>query len=125
MKHFILLLLLIVSASSFAMDGFNQGIHCFLQTVQPEYKSEDPDPIAQRRRTPAAPLECIITEERGVQFVSGLMPNILYFEIKDENENIQSYADESTFIDALFSMKGEVTIIFVASDNEYIGYVNL
>ena len=125
MKHFILLLLLLVSASSFAMDGFNQGIHCFLQIRQPEVEPENPEDPLYRRRTPAAPLECIITEEKGVQFVSELMTNILYFEIKDENENMQSYADESTFIDALFSMNGELTIILVGSDNEYIGYVDL
>lgn len=125
MKHIILLFMFIVSASSFAMKGFKQGIQCFLYVVQPEVKNEKPEDPISKRRTPLVPLECVISEEYGVQFISGLKPNILYFEIMDEYETVISYADESTFIDALFSMNGEITIILVASDKEYIGYVNL
>lgn len=85
--------------------------------VQLETSSTDDDNESSRKhqRMPSLPIICYINES-GVSFEKkGLeIMDCLIFEIKDPitEECLFYTSSESIFIDNLFSLRGEVTIIF-------------
>lgn len=124
-KVFTIFMLITAFLSCFGSNTSFNELCMYLYAVNPEYKGPDPDNRNKGRRTPFAPLSCVISHERGVEFLTIEKPEISYYEIEDEDGNVYNYGDEPSFIDALFSMSGEVSIMMVSESCDYIGYVEL
>ena len=77
-------------------------------------------------RCPAAPLFCSISKVGGIQ-ISGIEnADIVSFEILDAYGNtVAELADEASFIDTLFSLKGDFRIVFRFSDHIMVGWINI
>lgn len=123
MKKFLTLILITLYCSvTFAL---NNG-----QSVQiPLYKSSDtsnhdrkPDESRNvRHRIPSRPILCFISVEDGVSFDDGSNPDIISYEIKDNNNPVAVTGDETDFIQTLFSLTGEYVILFRTDEYVYYG----
>lgn len=98
---------------------------CSLYATQPDRNNENPEDPPLRRRTPSAPILCAISEARGIEFLSGIKPEILYYEIHDSEGMSLTFAEEDSFIQLLFSMSGELKIVIVTPQWDYVGFVEL
>lgn len=116
--------MMIAFISSYAGISYPEDLYFCVYPVAPVYK-ENPDVPTPNRRTPSAPLLGVISQESGVEFLTIQKPEISYYQIEDEDGNVYNYGDELSFIDALFSMSGEVSILMASENCNYIGYVEL
>ncbi len=105
-------------------QAFNE-IYMYVYKMSPDYQDPDPDNLNKGRHIPSAPLSCVISHERGVEFLTIQKPEISYYQIEDEDGNVYNYGDEPSFIDALSSMSGEVSIMMASENCNYFGYVEL
>lgn len=116
--------MMIAFISSYAGGSYPYDLYMNVYSVSPVDK-ENPDQPNPNRRTPSAPLLCIISHERGIEFLTIQKPPIYYYQIENEEGDVSTYEDETSFIDALFSMSGEVSITMASENCDYIGYVEL
>ena len=77
-------------------------------------------------RCPAAPLFCSISKVGGIQISGVENADIVSFEILDAYGNtVAELADEASFIDTLFSLKGDFRIVFRFSDRSLAGWIEI
>lgn len=125
MKSIVTILIVLFTFLNSYSSGFaGTDIYCCLHRTITDVEPENPGrPI--RHRLPSAPLSCVISQDKGVEFLTVQKPEILCYQIEDIDGNVYTYGDEPSFIDALFSMSGEVSILMVSENCNYIGYVKL
>lgn len=80
---------------------------------------------SNKHRIPGSPIPCII-DENGVIFQMDTTPEIIGYEIYDsESVLIYSVGDEEDFIQTLFSLSGNYTVVFRTQEYAYIGSIEL
>lgn len=114
---------MISCVSVFGSDYFGQVI-CSLYAFQSEIVNENPEDPTPNRRKPSAPIVCSISLGNGVEFLNGITPEILYYEM-DAEGMAYKFTDESEFVQALFSDSGEVKIVITTPQCDYVGYISL
>ncbi|MDE5806712.1 MAG: hypothetical protein K2H76_01230 [Muribaculaceae bacterium] len=125
MKRLLNLIILMISCiSSFAYGDFSYEIQCNLYVVRPHI-SENPEEDPIPRHTPSAPVLCTISSDRGIEFLNGITPDILYYELADEDGMLMTFSEESEFVQTLFSSSGEVKIVIATPQWDYVGYIEL
>ena len=133
-KFFIILLAFLFVAGSFecASADDNMEFETYLldiTTTGPDDSAEEQEtPIfpTHKGRCPAAPLFCTISRVDGIQISGVDNADIVSFEILDVYGNtVAVLADEASFIDTLFSLKGEFRIVFRLSDHIMLGWINI
>ena len=78
-----------------------------------------------RHRLPSRHIPCVISEA-GVSFRMDCPPEILVYEIADTDGNvIATCGDEASFVQTLFSLTGEYTVVFTTAEYVYYGCVNI
>ena len=133
-KFFIILLAFLFVAGSFecASANDNMELETYLldnATTGQDDSAEEPElpPYTPKKeKCPAAPLFCSISKVGGIQ-ISGIEnADIVSFEILDAYGNtVAELADEASFIDTLFSLKGDFRIVFRFSDHIMVGWINI
>lgn len=105
----------------------NEATH----TVNVQKKPKEPFEHNMRldeegRRTPPAPLCCVISETAGLH-ISGLSEDIITYEIWDATSEtiIASFSAESDFIDFLFCQTGVVMIRLETESYYLVGYIEI
>ncbi len=85
---------------------------------------EDPDPHQKGERMPARPVMLLITPT-GIQ--SSLNPaDIVAYELWDEADCcVVSVADETSFIEAVYSLEGSYILRLRTAETVFIGYLDL
>lgn len=80
---------------------------------------------SNKHRMPGSPIPCII-DENGVSIQMDTTPEIISYEIYDaDGMLICSVGDEETFIQTLFSLSGNYTVVFRTQEYAYIGSIEL
>lgn len=125
-KIFLLLVLLIIGSRGISADN-TESVSISLYTEETDSESGDLlelDPKGPR--IPAAPLFCTITKTEGVQITGVDNSEIEGFEIRDIYGNtIAVLSDESSFVDTLFTLKGEYRILFRLSNRSLAGWIQI
>lgn len=125
---FLLLVLLysVALASEYSIED-EQYIKLNLLAV-PDASGKDREPdddLNNKRRLPSSFVSCII-DENGVSIQMDTTPEIISYEIYDaDGMLICSVGDEETFIQTLFSMSGNYTVVFRTQEYAYIGSIEL
>ncbi len=107
--------------------GGEQGIKLNLKAIPAEsgQDSKPVDDLFNKHRIPTFPITCII-DENGVSFQMDTTPEIISYEIYDvDGMLICSVGDEETFIQTLFSLSGNYTVVFRTQEYAYIGSIEL
>lgn len=95
------------------------------ETLSTTLTPENPDP-GRGQRMPSLPLFCTISKVGGIQISGVDNTEIVSFEILDAYGNtVAVLADEASFIDTLFSLKGDFRIVFRFSDHIMVGWINI
>lgn len=78
------------------------------------------------QRIPAAPVLCTISKTDGVQIAGIDNSEIESFEIRDGYGNtVAILSEEASFVETLFSLKGEYRVIFRLSDRSLAGWIEI
>ncbi len=78
-----------------------------------------------KHRLPSCLIPCVISEA-GVAFQMDCPPEILVYEIADADGNvIASFGDEASFVQTLFSLTGDYTVVFTTAGYVYYGWVSI
>ena len=95
------------------------------ETLSTTLTPENPDP-ERGQRMPNIPLFCSISRVGGIQ-ISGIdNAEIVCFEILDAYGNtVAVLADETPFVDTLFSLKGDFRIGFRLSNKTLSGWLSI
>lgn len=110
----------------FTMDMEAVNEHGYVAvSVQKEtgsYALYKPDVDERGKRIPSRRVQCIISEDSGVD-ITGCDEPIVSYEIWDVEGDIclGAYSDESDFINSFFSMTGELQIRFQTKTCAYVG----
>ena len=133
-KFFIILLAFLFVVGSFecASADDNMEFETYLvdiTTTGPDDSDEEPElpPYTPKKeKCPAAPLFCTISRVDGIQISGVDNADIVSFEILDAYGNtVAVLADEASFIDTLFSLKGDFRIVFRFSDRSLAGWIEI
>lgn len=127
-----IVLLLLFYFVAFASENYNstadneQYIQLNLKVVPASGQDPKSDKdIFNKHRIPGSPIPCII-DENGVSFQMDTTPEIIGYEIYDsESVLIYSVGDEEDFIQTLFSLSGNYTVVFRTEEYAYIGSIKL
>ncbi|MDE6444989.1 MAG: hypothetical protein K2K64_11320 [Muribaculaceae bacterium] len=127
MKRLILFSLLIAISSIF-INLKGQTDHDIVVVVV--YATDETDPEEpeepEGHRTVSLPLTCYISKATGIK-IANFSADIQSYVIitPDNSEIIGEFSNENDFIDFLFTLSGEVKIVFITEFSNLIGYVFL
>ena len=81
--------------------------------------------LNNKHRLPSRPIICTI-DENGVTFQMDCEPEIISYDIYDaDGVLIAGFGDEEGFIQALFSLSGDYTVVFTTVEYLYSGNICL
>ncbi len=125
-KRFLTLVSMLPScAMAFASDpGKSVDVNLSSSPVTGQEPEHDEN-TENRHRIPACLIPCVISEA-GVAFRMDCPPEILVYEIADTEGNvIASFGDETSFVQTLFSLTGEYTVVFTTTEYVYRGDISI
>lgn len=125
-RRFLTLVSMLLACAVAFASGPGQSVDVNLSSSPVTGQDPKPDENTENRhRKPACLIPCVISEA-GVSFRMECPPEILVYEIADTDGNvIATCGDEASFVQTLFSLTGDYTVVFTTAEYVYSGDISI